>query len=230
MNYNVSFGSSLIYNEVFLFNVSFSNTVVFNQVFLWNISYGNTSLWYDMGNMNWNCSFSNSTPLEPGTNYYVSNSGLDSNDGLTISTPWENASKVDSELNAGVINQGDNIYFNRGDSWSDSKINLRLGGNVSNYMVFGAYGSGVKPVLTYSADNMFEEDNSLVGGGYIRFENLNISDCNTKLGIKIVPGVAGFVYNLTVTNCDFYTECHKGQKKIKELSKGCCWDWRRREF
>ena len=65
--------------------------------------------------------------------YYVSTSGSDSNDGTSTESPWQTIEKVNTEINGGVINQGDNIYFKRGDTWSScSGLVPRRGGTSAN--------------------------------------------------------------------------------------------------
>ena len=77
------------------------------------------------------------------TNYYVANAGNDSNNGLTLATAWKTISKV----NSSTFNAGDSILLNRGDSWNE-KLTLTSSGSAENPIVVGAYGSGVKPLIT----------------------------------------------------------------------------------
>jgi parallel beta-helix repeat protein len=72
------------------------------------------------------------------TNYYISNSGSDSNDGLTTATAWQTISKV----NASTFNAGDSILLKRGDSWNERLI------PPSNGIYIGAYGTGATPTIT----------------------------------------------------------------------------------
>lgn len=77
------------------------------------------------------------------TNYYVSNSGSDGNDGLTAGTAWQTIAKV----NGSSFNAGDSILFKRGDSWNES-FRLANSGSVGSPIVVGAYGTGNKPIIT----------------------------------------------------------------------------------
>lgn len=77
------------------------------------------------------------------TNYYVSNSGNDSNDGLTTVTAWQTISKV----NASTFNAGDSILLKRGDSWNE-RLTLKSSGSAGNPIIIGAYGTGNKPLIT----------------------------------------------------------------------------------
>ena len=78
-----------------------------------------------------------------GTKYYVSESGDDSNDGLTPETAWRTVTKV----NTHTFNSGDGVFFNRGDEWRiTSPLSAKSG------VTYSAYGSGAKPKLIASAD------------------------------------------------------------------------------
>jgi hypothetical protein len=87
--------------------------------------------------------------LADSNTYYVANNGNDSNNGLSPDSPWKTIGKVNSELNGGVINSGDDIYFKRGDIFS-GELNIRVGGSSSNYMIIGAYGIGDKAIIENS--------------------------------------------------------------------------------
>ena len=76
------------------------------------------------------------------TNYYVSNSGSDSNPGTSESLPWKSLDKV----NAFTFSPGDQILFKRGDKWSGSIV-VSTFWTVENPIIFGAYGTGEKPII-----------------------------------------------------------------------------------
>lgn len=76
-------------------------------------------------------------------NYYVANNGSDSNDGLTPATAWQTLSKV----NSSTFNAGDSILLKRGDSWNE-RLNIASSGSAGSPIVVGAYGTGVKPLIT----------------------------------------------------------------------------------
>lgn len=71
------------------------------------------------------------------TNYYVSNSGSDSNDGLTTGTSWATIAKVNV-----TVTNGDSVFFNKGDSWNGKLI------VPASNIYFGSYGTGNKPIIT----------------------------------------------------------------------------------
>ena len=76
-------------------------------------------------------------------NYYISNSGNDSNNGTSQATAWATLSKV----NSFTFVAGDYILFNRGDTFYGSMV-INNAGTSGNPIVFGAYGVGKKPVIT----------------------------------------------------------------------------------
>lgn len=77
------------------------------------------------------------------TNYYISNTGSDAANGLTIGTAWRTIAKI----NASTFLAGDSILFKKGDSWNE-RLNPPSSGSVGNPIIFGSYGSGVKPLIT----------------------------------------------------------------------------------
>ena len=107
---------------------------------------------------------------DSGISYYVANDGDDSNDGLSTDSPWKTIGKVNLELNGGVIDIGDDIYFNRGDTFTDSSLVPRTGGDSSNPMIFGAYGSGNKPIISGVTNAIYYSFHI----DYVIFENLQI--------------------------------------------------------
>ncbi|HEY5368188.1 MAG TPA: right-handed parallel beta-helix repeat-containing protein [Hanamia sp.] len=77
------------------------------------------------------------------TNYYLSNSGNDSNTGTSASFAWQNLSK----LNSTILNAGDSVLFNRGDVFYGGIISANTG-VASAPITYGAYGTGDKPIIT----------------------------------------------------------------------------------
>ena len=78
------------------------------------------------------------------TNYYVSNSGNDTANGLTEGTAWQSLTKV----NGFTFVAGDNIYFKRGNTWFGQLT--PKSGTSGNHTFWGAYGTGAKPILHQS--------------------------------------------------------------------------------
>lgn len=80
------------------------------------------------------------------TDYYISNSGSDSNSGTTQSQPWKTISKVNSFNFA----PGDVINFEKGGIWREQLI--PVSGNSSGYIKYTSYGNGEKPLLLGSVE------------------------------------------------------------------------------
>lgn len=78
------------------------------------------------------------------TNYYVSASGSDANNGTTTSTTWKTLSRV----NAATFSPGDQILFKRGDIFYGELLINQSGSTGGNPIIFGAYGSGASPMIT----------------------------------------------------------------------------------
>lgn len=76
------------------------------------------------------------------TNYYISSSGSDANDGLSIANPWLSLNKVYYTVN----NPGDSILIKRGDTL-EGAITKVLVGSAASPIVIGAYGTGELPIL-----------------------------------------------------------------------------------
>ncbi|QGY43909.1 T9SS type A sorting domain-containing protein [Maribellus comscasis] len=76
------------------------------------------------------------------TVYYVSNSGNDSNSGTSPTEAWQTLKKVNS-FSPGP---GDQILFKRGDSWVGT-IEVKASGTNGSPILYGAYGSGNRPVI-----------------------------------------------------------------------------------
>jgi parallel beta-helix repeat protein len=79
------------------------------------------------------------------TDYYISSSGNDANNGLSSSTPWKTIAKVNSTFS--LLKPGDRILFNRGDTFYGT-ITVNKSGSAGNPITLGAYGSGTNPIIT----------------------------------------------------------------------------------
>ena len=104
------------------------------------------------------------------TNYYVSNDGADSNDG-SIDHPWENISYVNAKMVDSTISAGDNIYFNRGDTFSDATLNLVIGGTSEDWMEIDCYGTGDLPEINLSSAAI---QSTTADVDYVRIANLSV--------------------------------------------------------
>lgn len=86
-----------------------------------------------------------------GITYYISNSGDDSSDGLSESTPIKSISR----LNEIELNPGDQVLFNRGDLFRGYP--QIFGGSETAWIRYSSYGEGEKPIITGSVDVGDEE-------------------------------------------------------------------------
>ncbi len=77
------------------------------------------------------------------TNYYLSNTGNDSNIGTSPSSPWLTI----TQLNTVIYSPGDSVFFNSGDIFR-GEIQVSQGGNSSLNVVFTSYGSGNLPIIS----------------------------------------------------------------------------------
>ena len=96
----------------------------------------------------------NPTPASPLIYYIDYINGNDSNDGVSIYTPWKSIEKVNSSR----FVAGDKILFKRGVSWTGSKITVSYDGSIVAPIVYGAYGTGERPIIDCNSvtDNCIE--------------------------------------------------------------------------
>ena len=81
------------------------------------------------------------------TDYYVKTGGNDSNTGLSDGQAWATITKVNTVWAAGTFAPGDNIYFNRGDTFTGT-ITPTESGSAGNTITVGAYGTGADPIIS----------------------------------------------------------------------------------
>jgi uncharacterized repeat protein (TIGR02059 family) len=81
------------------------------------------------------------------TDYYISSSGKDTNNGLSSSAPWKTIAKV----NASSFSPGDTIFFNKGDTWREP-LTVSSSGSESAYITFASYGAGSAPKILGSEE------------------------------------------------------------------------------
>jgi len=87
-----------------------------------------------------------------GTTYYVSNSGIDENDGLTTETSWQTLEKV----NNFEFQPGDSVLFECGSVWRGQLV--PQSGEIDNHIYYGSYGDGTKPLLLGSIEQNLVSD------------------------------------------------------------------------
>src|SRR4030095_14663136 len=83
------------------------------------------------------------------TNYYFSSTEGDdsrtSAEAQNSATPWKTISKLNSIISS--LQPGDQILFKRGDIFYGSIVASKAGTS-SQRIIFSAYGSGAKPIIT----------------------------------------------------------------------------------
>ena len=73
-----------------------------------------------------------------GTVWYVSNSGNDTNDGLSEKTPFATLAKIEALQKDNLIKAGDVVLLKRGDEWHHNFV-------TEEGVTYSAYGEGAKP-------------------------------------------------------------------------------------
>ncbi len=77
------------------------------------------------------------------TNYYLSNTGNDTNSGTSSAAPWQTITR----LNLTNYLPGDTIFFKCGDTFRGD-IRVNRGGNALSNLVFTSWGTGNKPIIS----------------------------------------------------------------------------------
>lgn len=139
------------------------------------------------------------------TTYYVSNNGDDTNSGLSPNDPWLTINKV----NSSIFLPGDNILFNRDDTWNE-RLQVPSAGSIDFNILFGAYGVGSKPII----DVLSNEVSSITCyRSYITFQDLILKNSTaTNLAIAVNGGC----YGINVLGLEIY---NSGQNALV-ISKG----------
>lgn len=139
------------------------------------------------------------------TDYYVRNDGNDNNTGQGEGTDeaWQNISKITT----GSFSPGDNIYFNKGDTWVEQLI-VPDSGSSGNIITFGAYGEGNKPVIDAELTRYYCIHVS--GKDYITIDGLELKDCTRLDWQGACVRIDGGSTNVIVKNCDIYHPQSRG--------------------
>jgi hypothetical protein len=104
------------------------------------------------------------------TDYYVSNSGKDDNDGTSVSTPWLTVDKV----NSADLKPGDRVLFEAGGTWRET-LDITHSGSSDNFIIYTRYGSGANPQILGSdkATDWTSSGTLNVWQSAMQFENLS---------------------------------------------------------
>lgn len=173
-----------------------------------DVTYVNNNIYlivYTGGSLDgWSATVSITTSLDTATTYYVSSSGDDGNNGTTTLSPWKTVAKVNTEMNGGVVALGDDVYFKRGDTFTDAYLNIKTGGNSTNHMIIGAYGTGNKPIF----DNTGLDYSIYFGTNSIG--NITIQNFTLKNSISDALMVTAYVSNITISFVNVTDSGHNG--------------------
>jgi parallel beta-helix repeat protein len=112
-------------------------------------------------------------------NYYVSNSGNDTNTGLTTTQAWKTLTKV----NSSAFKPGDQILFERGSSFYGT-LTIKYSGTSGNPITYGAYGTGANPKITG-----FTQVTSWTNLGSNIWESTNAVSTLPNLNIVTINGI-----------------------------------------
>jgi hypothetical protein len=77
--------------------------------------------------------------------YYVSPSGNDANSGTSQAQAWRTIARVQQQMNS--LQPGDQVLFQRGGIYP-GRLDISKSGTSSAPLVFGAYGSGTRPIIS----------------------------------------------------------------------------------
>lgn len=123
------------------------------------------------------------------TNFYISNTGNNNNDGRSPAKAWQTLSKLEAAAENGMIKAGDSILFKRGNvftgsiKWNNAEGHVFPTGTASQPIVFAAYDSGAKPILLYPKEiSAKAEDRILlwfIGVDYMIVDGLKFTDTDT---------------------------------------------------
>jgi len=167
--------------------------------------------------------------------YYVdATGGDDDNTGLSIDQAWQTLTKVSSI----TFDPGDHILFKRGETFVGSLIPQGAGTD-SQYIVFGVYGTGSRPIIDGSSSRAFLIADS--DYHHLRIEHIDFSGCevvanrstvecwthdvywydcifrdsagtSNSFGYNSYALTAGGaeIYNLTLDSCEIYNNNNSG--------------------
>ena len=136
-----------------------------------------------------------------GQTYYISNSGNDSNDGLSTSTAWRTTDKLHSMWSSIVA--GTNVLFERGGEWSPVNLDGRKGvieipdgkqGTTNSPIYFGAYGTGDDPIIDGSQAATWNNSLFIAGAAYITFEDIHFKGAHLYRILHLITSQIGLTY------------------------------------
>ena len=125
----------------------------------------------------------------PGKIYYISNSGNDSNNGISPSSPKKSLQKT-----INLCKPGDIVLLKRGDRWEDiNRLTFPESGTSSNYITVSAYDKGNKPLIVGSRS----DETILIDKDFVKLDNLHIQCRDNLYGLLI----SGNSERAIISNC-----------------------------
>jgi hypothetical protein len=112
-----------------------------------------------------------------GTTYYVDPAGSDSNNGTSLSTPWQDFTPL-ANL---TLQPGNQVLLKRGSSWNQELV-INGQGTAGNFITIGAYGSGARPQICRTGD-IADRAMLLNNPSYVSVNSLEV--CNAGAGIVV---------------------------------------------
>lgn len=99
------------------------------------------------------------------TQYYVDATlGSDANDGLSIATPWQSLTHVNTQ----VFSQGDTVSFLCGESWTGTLDSVESG-IIGSPIIYNAYGTGCTTTNRPQVENM-----SISGASFVNINSMRL--------------------------------------------------------
>jgi hypothetical protein len=129
-----------------------------------------------------------------GTYYVSASQGSDNNDGRSPKTPWHTIAHVNQQR----LNPGDSVLLRRGDTWCET-LKPATSGRAGLPLIFGAYGSGAKPILDGACRPATIADFSIDNNeqAHIVYENLNLR--GAREGLRLYAWSAA-ISDITLQN------------------------------
>ena len=142
------------------------------------------------------------------TDYYVKTGGDDSNTGFSDAQAWAHHPWMHTWTGLTVLQPGDNIYMNKGDTWTTAVgahyLTVAQSGTAGNYITTSSYGDGATPILNISSSNVYAV---IYGSGksFVKFNGLEITHNSSVFGngygILMSTGADAVPHDWTITNC-----------------------------
>lgn len=121
------------------------------------------------------------------TDYYVDADAADDTGTGLVGDPWKTIDKVNSEYQAGTFAYGDQILFEKSDTWtlpvwgSSGYYWLAITnagptgtGSTTNRLRFGSYGAGADPIIQFAGGAGDWQSAIKISGDYIEIDGLHI--------------------------------------------------------